>query len=889
MPQIRAWLSRLRDTFRRGRLEQDLQAELEAHLQLLIEENLRRGLTPEEARYAALRSLGGIEQTREAFRDQAGFRWLRSLGQDLRYALRLLRRNPGFTAVAVLSLALGIGANSAVFSILNFAILRPLPVSHPEQLVTVTHGRKTGSPDQYDANISYPQYLAIRDHNPVFSGFTAFWAAGVIYGRGAHSQSVPDYEVSADYFDVLGVKPLLGRAFSGNEGRVLDSNPVVVVGYNFWKTVLGSDPHILGKTIPLSGHPFTVIGVAPQGFIGTERILAVDLWVPITNHALLNPGSRTADWISNQHNRSFWNVGRLKPSISPASAGAWIENWATSQAAQDPSYRELRYGVAPPGLLSPALRSAVTMFTLMLLGVVSLVLLLACANIANLLLARAVERRRELAIRLAIGGSRARLFQQLLTHSLLLSFLGGAAGLLLAFWLDRLLLSLRSLFDFPLALDLSLDWRTLGFAVLVSLFTAVLCGLIPALQAAHADPAPALKSAASLGGPRRYALKHTLVAAQAALSLLALVAAMLMVRSLWRVQAAGPGFDAGHVLAVSFDLGQQGYSETSGRQFQAALLREAPQVPGVQRASLAGYLPLSDTDESDTEVQTAGRPKPVVSIIAPIAPGYFQTMGIPLLAGRDFDSTDQESSTPVVIVNHYLARQLWPGEDPIGKIAHLNGTPGQDCRVVGVAADGKYETLGEEATGFVYRPATQYYWPHINLLLRTAGAPLASSDAVRRMVSALDPNLAVSGTRAMDDFVSVALLPARLAALLLGSLGLLALALAAIGIYGVVSYAVNQRTREIGIRMALGAETGNVLLLVVRQGITPALLGLGIGFAAALAAAGALSALLYGIQPRDPVTLASSMALLLLVALLAAYVPARRAARVDPSSALRWE
>ena len=889
MPQIRIWLSRLRDTFRRGRLDQELQAELDAHLELLIEENLHRGLSLNEARYAALRSLGGIEQTKEAFRDQAGFRWLRSLGQDLRYALRLLRRNPGFTAVAVLSLALGIGANSAVFSILNFAILRPLPVSHPEQLLTITHGRKTGSPDQYDANISYPQYVDIRDHNPVFSGLTAFWAAAVIYGRGAHSQSVPDYEVSADYFDVLGVKPFLGRAFSGNEWRVLGSDPVVVVGYKFWKTVLGGDPHILGKTIPLSGHPFTVIGVAPEGFIGTERILAVDMWVPITNHDLLNPGSQTAEWIGNKHNRSFWNVGRLKPGVRSAAAGAWIERWGASQAAQDPSYRELRYGVAPPGLLSPALRSAVSAFTLMLLGVVSLVLLLACANIANLLLARGVERRRELAIRLAIGGSRARLFQQLLTHSLLLSFLGGAAGLLLAFWLDRLLLSLRPLFDFPLALDLTLDWRTLGFAVLVSLLTAVLCGLIPALQAAHADPAPALKSAVSRGEPRRYALKQILVAAQAGLSLMALVAAVLMLRSLWRVQAEGPGFDADHVLAVSFDLGQQGYSEAKGRQFYAALLREAPQVPGVERASLAGYLPLSDTDESDTEVQPPGRPKPLVSIVTPIAPGYFQTMGIPLLEGRDFDSTDQKDSTPVVIINRYLARELWPGEDPIGKMAHLNGTPGHDCRVVGVAADGKYETLGEDATGFVYRPATQYYWPHINLLLRTAGPPLASAGAIRKMAADLDPNLAITGIRALNDFVNVALLPARLAAILLGSLGVLALALAAIGIYGVVSYAVNQRTREIGIRMALGAPTGNVLSMVVRQGMAPAVIGLVLGFGAALAAASMLGAFLYGIQPRDPITFATSPLLLLVAALVAAYVPARRAARVDPAAALRWE
>lgn len=889
MLQVRVLLSRVWGALRRSRLERDLQAELESHLQLLIEENLRRGLSPEEARYAALRSLGGIAQMKEAFRDEAGFRWLRSEGQDLRYALRLLRRNPGFTAVAVLSLALGVGANTAVFSIFNYAVLRPLPVSGPEQLVTITHGGKTESPEQYDANISYPQYLDIRDHNPVFSGMTTFWAAGVLYGHGAHSRSVTDYEVSADYFDVIGVKPFLGRFFAGKEGRVLDSDPVAVVGYKFWKSVLGGDPNILGKTIVLSGHPFTVIGVAPKGFIGTERILAVDLWVPITDHGLLNPGSDTADWIASKRNRSFWNVARLRPGVTPSSAGAWIENWAASQAAQDPSYRELRYGVGPPGLLSPAFRSAITTFSLMLLGVVTLVLLLACANIANLLLARGVERRRELAIRLAIGGSRARLFQQLLTHSLLLSFLGGAAGLLLALWLDQLLLSLRPMFALPLDFDLSLDWRTLSFAVLVSLLTAILCGLIPALQAAHADPAPALKSAVSLGEPRRYALKHLLVAAQAALSLLTLVAAVLMVRSLWRVQAAGPGFDAGHVLAVTFDLGQQGYTEIQGREFQASLPGEAVRLPGVEAASLASYIPLSNTDESDTEAQSSSRSKPVVSIMTPVSPGYFQTMGIPLLSGRDFDSTDQENSASVIIINQFLARELWPGQDAIGKTAHLNGTPGQDCRVVGVAADGRYETLGEGTTGFVYRPATQYYWPHINLLLRTAGPPLAYADSIRKLVSELDPNLAITDIRPLGEFVNVALLPARMAAILLGSLGLLALALAAIGIYGVVSYAVNQRTREIGIRMALGAETGKVLTMVVRQGIAPALLGLGLGFAAALAAAGVLGAFLYGIPPRDPVTFATAAMLLLLVAVFAAYVPARRAARVDPAAALRWE
>jgi len=615
----------------------------------------------------------------------------------------------------------------------------------------------------------------------------------------------------------------------------------------------------------------------------------VDLWIPITNHALLNPGSPTAEWIGNKRNRSLWNVARLRPGVSPGAANAWVENWGTRQAAQDPHDRELRYVVAPPGLLSPAFRSAITTFTLMLLGVVSLVLLLACANIANLLLARGVERRRELATPLAIGGSRARLFQQLLTHSLLISFLGGSAGLLMEVWLDRILLLLRPRFDFPLAFDLNLDWRTLGFALLVSLITAILCGLIPALQAARANPAPALKSAAALGERRRYALKHILVAGQAALSLLALVAAVLMVRSLWRVQATGPGFEAGHVLAVTFDLGQQGYSEMQGREFHASLLGQAARIPGVEAASLAGYIPLSNTDESDTEAQSASRSKPVVSIVTPIAPGYFRTMGISLVAGRDFDSSDQESSAPVIIVNRVLAHELWPGQDPIGKVAHLDGPHGRDYRVVGVATDGKYETLGEDPASFVYRPVSQYYWPHINLLLRTAGPPFSYADSVRRMVAELDPNLAVTGIRPMGDFLDVALLPARLAAILLGSLGLLALALAAIGIYGVVSYAVNQRTREIGIRMALGAETGDVLTMVVRQGITPALLGLGIGLAAAMAAAGVLSALLYGIQPRNPVTFESAIALLLLVALIAAYVPARRAARVDPASALRWE
>ncbi|HSB74783.1 MAG TPA: ABC transporter permease, partial [Terriglobales bacterium] len=781
------------------------------------------------------------------------------------------------------------GANTAVFSILNSAILRPLPVSHPEQLLTITHGNKNASPDQYDANISYPEYLEIRDHNPVFSGITAFWAAAVLYGRGAHSLSVSDNEVSADYFSVLGLRPFLGRFFAADEGRVLDGDPVVVVGFTFWKTVLGADPNVVGKTIPLSGHPFTVIGVAPENFIGTERILQADLWLPVADHGLLNPGSSSSEWISNQHNRSFWSVARLRQGVGPAAANAWVENWAASHAAQDSRFRDVRYGVAPPGLLSPAFRSAVTTFTLMLLGVVTLVLLLACANIATLLLARGVERRRELAIRLAIGGSRARLFQQLLTHSLLLSFLGGCAGLLLAWFLERLLLSLRPMFSLPLAFDLSLDWRTLAFAISVSLLTAILCGLIPALQAAHAEAAPALKSSASFGDPRGYALKHALVAAQAALSLLALVAALLMVRSLWRVQARGPGFQADHVLAATFDLGQQGYGEKPGREFQASLLGQAAQLPGVQAASLSGYIPLSDTDESATEIQSARRPKPLVAIVTPIAPGYFRTMGIPLLAGRDFDSTDQQNSAPVIIVNQFVARQLWPGEDAIGKIARLNGSPPHDCRVVGVAADSKYETLGEGPTGFLYRPVTQFYWPHINLLLRTAGPPLAYAESIRKMVAELDPDLAITGLRPLGDFVNVALLPARMAALLLGSLGFLALSLAAIGIYGVVSYAVNQRTREIGIRMALGAQADNVLLLVVRQGVTPALLGLIVGFAAALAAAGVLSAFLYGIQARDPASFAGSVALLLLVALFAAYVPARRAARVDPASALRWE
>ncbi|MGI8655951.1 MAG: ABC transporter permease [Pyrinomonadaceae bacterium] len=811
-----------------------------------------------------------------------------ALIQDVRFSFRRLLKSPGFTAVALLSLALGIGANASIFSLVNTVLLRPLPAAQPEQLVGV-YGTLSGQSDV--TLISYPNYTDYRDRNEVFTGLLAYRFAPVSLSHSGANERLWGYVVSGNYFDVLGVKPALGRTFTPEEDKTPNSHPVVVMSYGSWQRRFGGDPSIVGKTVLLNGHTFTIIGIAPKDFNGTEVAYAPELWVPAMMAGQIEPGS---DWLTQRGDANLFVMGRLKQGVSRAQAEASFHS-ITSQLARD--YPDANGGrgikLLPSGLFTPEIRSAVVGFTGVLMAVVGLLLLIACVNLANLLLARAAERRKEIAIRLALGASRARLVRQLLTESVLLSVAGGALGLLLAVWINDLVAAIKLPMDIALAFDLSLDWRVLAFTFLLSLITGIVFGLLPALQSSNPNLVSSLKDDTAASGFRRSRLRNTLVTAQIALSLLLLICAGLIVRSLQHARSMSPGFNPENAVAASFDVGLQGYDEAKGRAFQQQVVDRVAALPGVQSATLVTNLPLS-LNYNSTNVYIEGQPFVNSSELPPVIPNkvglnYFQTMDIGL-RGRDFTARDKEKESRVAIVNETFARRFFQGQEALGKRFNFDGPTEPFWEIVGVAADGKYNTLGEMPQPLVYRPLLRNYDSTTTLVARTiATDPQTIIHAIRREIGSLDPNLPLYDVKTLNEHMNLPLFPARMAALVLGSFGVLALLLAGIGVYGVMSYAVSQRTREIGIRMALGAQPRDVLRLVVGQGMLLALIGTVVGLIAAFALTRVMSGLLYGVSAVDPLTFVGVPLLLACVALIACLIPAQRATKVDPMIALRHE
>ncbi|HKQ74679.1 MAG TPA: ABC transporter permease [Blastocatellia bacterium] len=814
---------------------------------------------------------------------------METLFHDLRFGVRRLIKTPGFAIIAILSLALGIGANSAVFSLVNMILFRPLPLTNPEEVVSISVVGKDGAL----AAFSYPNYLDFRDRNEVLSGILVYRFAGLSLSRNGNNEKAWGYLVSGNYFDLLGVKPALGRTFLPEEDKTRLSHPVAVISHSFWKTRFGGVSSIVDSDVLINGKKFKVIGVAPAGFKGTEFIYTPDIFVPFAMQKWIEPEN---DYLDERDSQNIFAVGRLKPGVSAAQAEASLNLLAGQLAKDFPNDNEgMGIRVVPPGLVLPQIRNAMLSISAVLMGLVALVLLIACTNLANLLLARATERGKEIAIRLSIGASRARIVRQLLTESVMLAVAGGAIGLAMAQWIIDSILKLKPPIDIPLTLEIHVDWRVLVFSMIISVITGALFGLVPALQATKPDLIPALKDVASQSGVRRSMLRNGLVVAQISVSLLLLIAAGLTLRALQQLRAMNPGFNPENALMMSFDLSLQGYQTDAGMQFRKRLLDRVQSLPGVKTASITDFMPLS-MNYNGTQILIEGRPQErgvnaPSAMNANIGLKYFEAIGTPLLAGRDLTGQDQEGTTRSAIVNETFARTFFPGANPIenalGKQFRTSPEK-QPWQIAGVAKDGKYWTIGEEPKSFVWFPIGNQL-AFNTLLVRTTARPETVIGAIRGEFRNLDPNLPLTDVKPLTEHMNLSLFPARAVAALLVAFGLLALTLAAIGIFGVMSYAVSQRAREIGIRMALGAGAKEIFKLIVGHGLLLTLIGVSAGLALAIVATRLLSSLLYSVSAIDPLTFAGVTSLLVAVAFLACYFPARRAMKTDPMIALRCE
>lgn len=810
---------------------------------------------------------------------------------SLRRTVRQLRHRPLINGLAVLSLALGIGVNSSIFSVVNALLLREPPMEDPGRLMEVYTQDSGGF--KY-ATSSYPDYVDVRDSVDAFSDLAAFNLSIATYDDGQDTRLLFGEIVSGNFFPMLGVKPALGRSFLPEEDETPGSHPVALLGHGFWQREMGGDPEVLGRTVKLNGLTFTVVGVAPEEYPGTLPGLVADYWIPMQMFDAMNE-RRLLD---ERGRRSLFLKGRLAPGVTEEQAQAQLEAAAAALAEEYPRTNEGRTMTLLPSsevVLNPAVDGPLFGVAGLLLTVVGLVLLIACSNIANLLLARATDRRREMAIRLALGSSRRNLMGQLLLESLVLAFLGGGLGLLLALGLSRLVVSFQPPIPLPVSLDLSLDHRVLAFTCILALVTGLVCGLAPALKASRPELVPALRddSTGAGGRLRRFSLRNGLVVLQVAVSLVLLLGAGLFLRSLAQRQAVEPGFDLrqGAVAMITLGLGNR-YSEEEGRIFYRQLVDHMEAQPGVRSAALAGHLPLGFAVYS-SNVEIEGRPLeegdegPEVDTVQ-VGPGYFETMGIELPWGRAFSESDVEGAPPVVIVNEEAARRFWPGEDPLGQRLRFDFS-GDFAEVIGVTRTGKYRTLGEDPRPFVYQPFLQQYSSEMSLVVASDLPEGEILGLLRRELKALDPALPIFDLRSMSEHLAFMLFPARMGAVLLVAFGLLGLVLASVGLYGVVAYSVARRTREVGVRLALGARRQDVLRLVVREGMVLVAVGLALGLGLALFASKALERWLFGVGTSDPVTFVAVPVLLAGVAFLANLIPARRATRIDPMVALRYE
>ena len=896
MKKIRAWFLRLTGLFDKQRRDRKFSAEMESHLQLHIEDNMRAGMSPAQARREAIMKLGGIEQTKENYRDRRGLPSLDTFFQDLRFAARMLHKNPGVTFVVVLTLALGVGANTAIFGLVNGLLLQRLPVPAAEQIVALviqSSGSGLGA-----LGFSYPQFVEFREQMaPICEVFGSATAWRINFTADSHSDTLIISGVSNNYFSALGLKPALGRLVLPGEGEHPGEPAILVLSYSFWQRRFGGDPRVIGKQVRMGERPVTIVGVAPKDFHGQFSSFETDAYAPLSTE------------YDNSSASSFWNsrdihmmlvLGRLKPSVTFAAAQSQFDVVSRQLAAQYPaSDKDLSVRVMDERLARPIpyANGAFILFSGVFLVLGALVLLLACTNIANILMARASVRQREMAIRAALGGARSRLVRQMLTETILTALLGGIAGVFLGAWLSRLVGSIPQIAGLPIRLGFGFDWRVFAYALAAVIITAVFSGLSPALRATRADVNTVLHQGGRLDatGAARHKVRGDLMAAQVAGSLMLLIAAGLFVRSLQAVERMDLGFDPAHLLNVRLDPSINDYNQTQTTEFYRALEARIRALPGVQSASLATAVPMGFHSGKDS-VYVEGRPVPPGQRASGIfyntvdSP-YFETLRIPLLLGRAFTDADSETSQLVAIVNETMAKHFWPGENPIGKQFSVTSDAGPFIEIVGVARDGKYVTPAEDPQPYFYLPLAQSFTPQRILQIRSALRPESLAPEVQQEILALDANAPVEEIQTMKESLSGVLgfFIYRLGASLAAAMGLLGLLLAVVGVYGVVSYAAAQRTQELGIRMALGASPRQILGLLLRQGARLVAAGLVFGLAGAWALTRAMSHMLVGVNPSDPLTYISVAALLSGITLLACWIPARRAMRVDPMIALRYE
>ena len=880
---------------RRNRFERDLDDEVRHFLELDAQERVRAGADPGEARRIARATAGGVERVKEDVRAHGWEYATDTFLRDVRYGLRSLRRNPAFTIAAVATLAIGIGGNTAVFSLVNAILLRPpAQVRAPGELVSVYTSDFSGPP--YGTS-SYPDVDEFRGQ-AVFSGVTAFAPRPVGVGEGDELERAGMELVSADYFRVLGIEPFRGRFFLPEEGRAGVPAAVVVIGHDLWQRRFGANPAIVGEVVHLNGVAFTVIGVAPPRYLGGVNGLVIDAWVPASAGPLLGAGS---DDLTNRGNRSWIVTARLAAGTSIRQAQAAMNTLARNLAA---SYRDSWIDVSGAGRritlvaerdarVPPQVRGPVLGFVALLMGTVALVLLVCCANVAGLMLARATRRTREMGVRLALGASRGRVTRQLLTESTLVALAGGVVGVLLAFAATRAIAAFEPPLPLRVAFDLGLDQRVLLFTLGATLVTGLVFGAAPALRATRADVSSALRSdsAATHASGRRVSLQGILVVGQVAISLVLLVSALFFVRSLRSAGMIDTGFSPDNVLL--FNVGPRPDLRTpvdyavAGERIQ----RQLAALPGVTSVSWGMLAPLG-LESSRRSIQIDGyRPAQGEDMefhYNQVGPAYFETMRIPLVRGRGFTDADRKGSALVAMVNETFARRFWPGEDPLGKRISSGGEGGQWREVVGVTRDGKYLSLTAETRPYVFLPALQEPGGTV-FHVRTSVVPASLRDAVRREVATVAPDWTVDNFRTMDEQIGVSLMPQRVAGTALSVFGGVALLLAAVGLYGVVAFSVASRAREIGVRVALGARRGDVVRLVLRQGATLVGLGVGVGLPLGWAASRLLSAFLIGRDSASVVSYALAAAVLGGIALFASWIPARRAASVHPMEALRSE